>query len=264
MLILSRKQNQEIVFPKLGVRIEVARIRGNTVCLGIDAPKEIAILRGELKDYQVKPEADPRTPGTPNHELRNRLNAMSLCLHVIKEKHESQTPIESRLLTRAIQELHTIEEICGCERTPNPFVARLHAGAPSPFVLLVDDATNEAELLAAYLRHVGIQVATSSDGDSALNLLDCFDCKPGLFCWTCSCPVAAVPRYLELYVKTRSTTTSRSSPSPDCPRNPSIALTATQSIVGSKSPSSLINLPNKSSLISLSPRELPCTCENGG
>ncbi len=180
MLILSRKQNQEIVFPKLGVRIEVARIRGNTVCLGIDAPKEIAILRGELKDYQVKPEADPRTPGTPNHELRNRLNAMSLCLHVIKEKHESQTPIESRLLTRAIQELHTIEEICGCERTPNPFVARLHAGAPSPFVLLVDDATNEAELLAAYLRHVGIQVATSSDGDSALNLLDCFDCKPGI------------------------------------------------------------------------------------
>ncbi len=186
MLILSRKQNQEIVFPHLGVRIEVARIRGNTVCLGIDAPKEIAILRGELENLQSRfptPDElmeDGEAPVRLSHELRNRLNALSLCLHLMKEKQDAKVPIEPKILTRALRELHTIEEICGCNNSPNPFVDRLERHHPSPFVMLVDDATNEAELLAAYLRHVGIQVALSSDGDAALNLLDCIDRKPGV------------------------------------------------------------------------------------
>lgn len=179
MLILSRKQNQEIVFPNLGVRIEVAKIRGNTVCLGIDAPKEIAILRGELQHLSAPPTACTFVPDL-SHELRNRLNAMSLCLHVMKEKQEANLPIDGKILTRALRELHTIEEICSCDNTPNPFVDRLEHNNPSPFVMLIDDATNEAELLAAYLRHVGIQVAMSSDGDAALNLLDCIDRKPGI------------------------------------------------------------------------------------
>lgn len=179
MLILSRKQNQEIVFPHLGVRIEVARIRGNTVCLGIDAPKEIAILRGELENIVKTPAPSDLLPNN-NHELRNRLNAMSLCLHVMKEKHEANLPIEGKILTRALRELHTIEEICSCENSPNPFVDQLEQQHSSPFVMLIDDATNEAELLAAYLRHVGIQVAMSSDGDAALSLLDCIDRKPGV------------------------------------------------------------------------------------
>lgn len=180
MLILSRKQNQEIIFPNLGVRIEVARIRGNTVCLGIDAPKEISVLRGELENHQTCYSFEDGPKKNSNHELRNRLNAMSLCLHIMREKQEAQQPIEGKILNRAIQELHTIEEICGCESKPNPFMDRLFAGTPSPFVLLVDDATNEAELLAAYLRHVGIKVALSSDGDAALNLLNCIDRKPGI------------------------------------------------------------------------------------
>ncbi len=180
MLILSRKQNQEIVFPHLGVRIEVARIRGNTVCLGIDAPKEIAILRGELENHHgyTVPAGSP--PVNLSHELRNRLNAMSLCLHVMKEKQEAQQPIEAKILSRALRELHTIEEICSCDHSPNPFVDRLERADVSPFVMLVDDATNEAELLAAFLRQVGIEVALSSDGDAALNLLDCIDRKPGI------------------------------------------------------------------------------------
>ena len=180
MLILSRKQNQEIVFPNLGVRIEVAKIRGNTVCLGIDAPKDIAILRGELENMYSNSTREVTAPLEMTHELRNRLNAMSLCLHVMKEKQQANLPIDPKILTRALSELHTIEEICSCDHSPNPFVDRLEQFSPSPFVMLVDDATNEAELLAAYLRHVGIQVALSSDGDAALNLLDCIDRKPGI------------------------------------------------------------------------------------
>lgn len=47
MLVLSRKCNQEIVVNG-NIRIHIVSISGNTVRLGIDAPRDIGILRGEL------------------------------------------------------------------------------------------------------------------------------------------------------------------------------------------------------------------------
>lgn len=135
MLVLSRKQNQEIVFPHLGVRIEVARIRGNTVCLGIEAPKEIAILRGELENLARFP-APSEMPLTLSHELRNHLNAMSLCLHAMMEKQEANLPIDGMILARALQELHTIEEITSCDLAPTLFVDRLEKQESSPLSCL--------------------------------------------------------------------------------------------------------------------------------
>lgn len=48
MLVLSRKSNESIVFPELGIEIEVVRVKGSTVRLGIKAPQEIKVLRKEL------------------------------------------------------------------------------------------------------------------------------------------------------------------------------------------------------------------------
>ncbi len=47
MLVLSRKLNQEI---KIGdnVTITVLKVKGNTVRLGIEAPRNVRIVRGEL------------------------------------------------------------------------------------------------------------------------------------------------------------------------------------------------------------------------
>ncbi|MCH2128213.1 MAG: carbon storage regulator CsrA [Pirellulaceae bacterium] len=47
MLVLSRKADQSI---HIGdeIRITVVRIRGNRVKLGIEAPGEVSVLRGEL------------------------------------------------------------------------------------------------------------------------------------------------------------------------------------------------------------------------
>lgn len=130
MLIISRKQNQEVVFPNLGVRIEVSKIRGNTVCLGIDAPKDIAILRGELENLRSDVTREVAAPLQISHELRGRLNTISLCLHVMKENQDANLPIDSKILTRALRELHTIEEICSCGHAPNPFVERLDQLSP--------------------------------------------------------------------------------------------------------------------------------------
>ena len=50
MLVLSRKQNEEIVLLNLGVTIKVMAIRKGTVRIGIDAPEEVKVLRKELID----------------------------------------------------------------------------------------------------------------------------------------------------------------------------------------------------------------------
>lgn len=48
MLVLSRKQKQQI---KIGddVVLTVLQVKGNTVRLGIEAPKEVHVIRGELE-----------------------------------------------------------------------------------------------------------------------------------------------------------------------------------------------------------------------
>ena len=49
MLVLSRRKEETIVFPELGISVEVIRVDGNKVRLGIKAPESVRILRGELE-----------------------------------------------------------------------------------------------------------------------------------------------------------------------------------------------------------------------
>jgi len=49
VLVLSRQVEQDIVIGD-GVRIKVVAVSGNQVRLGIEAPAEVTILRGELYD----------------------------------------------------------------------------------------------------------------------------------------------------------------------------------------------------------------------
>jgi carbon storage regulator CsrA len=47
MLVLSRKQDQEIIIGD-NIKIKVLRVKGNTIRLGIEAPREVKVVRGEL------------------------------------------------------------------------------------------------------------------------------------------------------------------------------------------------------------------------
>lgn len=48
MLVLTRRRSDQILIPSLGITLEVLSIKGNVVKLGIRAPQEVRILRGEL------------------------------------------------------------------------------------------------------------------------------------------------------------------------------------------------------------------------
>lgn len=60
MLVLSRRTGEEIVIPELGITLTVLMTKNNKVRVGIEAPKAVRILRGELAF-----EADSTTAQTP-------------------------------------------------------------------------------------------------------------------------------------------------------------------------------------------------------
>ena len=56
MLVLARKLGETVVIGD-SVTIKVIKVRGNAVCLGIDAPKEVPVHRAEVCQ-RIKAEAD--------------------------------------------------------------------------------------------------------------------------------------------------------------------------------------------------------------
>lgn len=50
MLILSRRENDRIVFPALGITVEVRKLTRSRASIGIEAPKGIRVIRQELLD----------------------------------------------------------------------------------------------------------------------------------------------------------------------------------------------------------------------
>ena len=52
MLVLSRRPQEKILFPGTGICIEIVQTKGNTVRVGIEAPKSVRILRGEIAEQE--------------------------------------------------------------------------------------------------------------------------------------------------------------------------------------------------------------------
>lgn len=59
MLVLSRKVGETLVIDG-NITVKVVRIQGNRITLGIEAPSDVKILRGELNQPKAK---------TPTSEL---------------------------------------------------------------------------------------------------------------------------------------------------------------------------------------------------
>jgi carbon storage regulator CsrA len=95
MLVLSRRPGERILFPSLGVSIEVLRSRGAVVRLGIDAPDEIKVVRGEIAPEEHHSPHDVAAAKQRRHELRNELNEITLRLELLRRKLEVGLPVEA-------------------------------------------------------------------------------------------------------------------------------------------------------------------------
>lgn len=168
MLVLSRGLDDKIVFPNLGISVEILRISGNRVRVGVDAPKEVRVLRHELaeslsNELQKTHEA---AYGTDSHKFRNRLNTAHVALS-LAEKQINAGLNDKALdtLRRAMSEFDQLDAALQPESTED---AKAADAESKPRALLVEDDQNESELLAGYLRMSGFEVDTAEDGLKAM------------------------------------------------------------------------------------------------
>ena len=52
MLVLSRKEGEQLVIGD-NIVVTINRISGNRVAIGIEAPRDVRIVRGELERHEV-------------------------------------------------------------------------------------------------------------------------------------------------------------------------------------------------------------------
>ncbi len=175
MLVLSRREGERIVFPTIGVTLEVLRLKGNTARLGIEAPRSIAVLRDELSagPQASADAASPPPEAAPSrlsHRVRNQLHAASLALHLFKRQLEKGMVDDAETsFQKVLEQFEAIEQQAARKTEPK------EPDGPRT-TLVVDDDANESELLAGYLRMNGFEVATAGDGADALEYLARNDC----------------------------------------------------------------------------------------
>ena len=68
MLVLTRKPQEQIRIGN-GITITVLRVKGNTVRIGIDAPRDVRVVRGELPEFEgAVAEFDVEAPSVDGEE----------------------------------------------------------------------------------------------------------------------------------------------------------------------------------------------------
>ncbi len=168
MLVLTRKEAEKILFPTLGIAVEVLRIRGNKARIGIEAPSEIPVVRQELsglKSVEFTAEMPPSVQlSRLLRAVRQRLDRASLSLNRLHRQLENGGDGEAlQLVLDVFRELESLDRDCGEAVEPPP--------ASAPRALLIEDDENQRELLGGFLRLSGFDVALSCDGQDALDYL---------------------------------------------------------------------------------------------
>jgi carbon storage regulator CsrA len=172
MLVLSRKPEQKVCFPDLGITVEILRVKGSKVRIGVDAPVEVRILRDELNEsdgaQRLSRSHVIRLPQSARHEMRNELNSLSLALHLFKQEMDAGKCQDAEA---------TFEKLIQYVRRLSGSNALSQEGVPADesselTALLVEDEANEREMLAGFLRLQGYEVATAADGLEAMEYLE--------------------------------------------------------------------------------------------
>ena len=174
MLVLSRRETDRILFPSLGISVEVLRVQGNRTKIGIDAPADVPIIRHEIADlkgieFAPGKESNDQRLKSLVYAIRTRLDSAAMNLNRLHSSLDPHTDLSTS--TQPI-----IEELFGelqeLEREAHGVLE--DAGLPvnaTPQALLVEDSPAERTLLEAYLDLCGFAVTTAEDGQDALDYL---------------------------------------------------------------------------------------------
>jgi carbon storage regulator CsrA len=170
MLVLSRKENEKVLFPNLGIAFEILRVGGGKVRLGIQAPGDVSVVRDEIASEQQLAEFAHRLQERTrhvNHELRNRLHSAVLGLAVVQQQLAADHAEDAeQTVVRLLDAVQGIDQELGAGQQAAAAVAAARRRA-----LVVEDNHNERRLLASYLALSGFEVESVDDGVQALDYL---------------------------------------------------------------------------------------------
>ena len=182
MLVLQRRPDDAIVFPKLGITVRILRLSRQVARVGIEAPPDVRVLRQELTDGTSQDTLDVESFGNrlgatrrELHELRNRLNTLNLGLQLYRYQTDAGLLEEANVtFLRVIEQLEKIEQTVGeqvrqADQAAENLVAR--PSADKVRLLLVEDDQDQREMLAGVLRMRGCRVDAVSNGREAIDYI---------------------------------------------------------------------------------------------
>lgn len=193
MLVLSRRSQQQIVFPNLGVTLQV---RGQIVKVGIDAPPEVSILRQEMLASQSDLASDTHAAGPlrddAEHRRRNQLNVLQLHLDAIQSRIDRGELIDAKamidtLVARMNQDNREVDSSresvipqAAIPQSSKPQACTRESGMTDPRVrlLVVEDSDNERSLMTYLLASQGFVVHVARDGGEACERLQYWGTLP--------------------------------------------------------------------------------------
>lgn len=168
MLVLSRKENEKVLFPHLGIAVQILRVAGGKARLGIEAPDDVSVVRHEIASEEQLSEFARRLAGSStngNHKLRNELQTVLLGMCLMQKQLDRGLIDEAEeTLTDMINHMRSVETETGAGRRQTNMASRRRA-------LVVEDNSNERRLLAGYLSLSGFDVEAVDDGVKALDYL---------------------------------------------------------------------------------------------
>jgi len=182
MLVLTRRESEKIVFPDLGVTVEIVSLKGNRARIGVQAPQDVRILRQEIMDAGAVGDpraADVRPAATLSHAMRNRLQKVGIAARLANRQISAGLIDDAQMtLMTLLAELESLNREAAGERPQHPERPQADRSSTQPAkgrALLVDDDENERRLLAGYLKMTGYEVDVAGDGADALDYLRTHD-----------------------------------------------------------------------------------------
>ena len=171
MLVLNRKIDETIRIPEHDITVQILHIKGASVQVGLEAPLEVRILRGELKDEFGETPPNQQVIRVPRHQchaLRNQLNSLSIAAHLYRKEMEAGLQDDAEeTFQKIVEQLHAI----GNHHVLTTTKSLTTTSSSAKTALLVEDEPNEREMLAGFLNLEGFDVTTVSNGLEAIDYL---------------------------------------------------------------------------------------------
>ena len=164
MLVLSRKENERIVFPQLGITISLLSLARKQARVGIEAPREVAIVRGELEEEERARFAKPPLDDDAHRE-RNLMNTINL--HAMLYRQQLEAGLDE-LAARTLMKLIDFLDAQGREGMLD-FDIDQPSQLMEGHVMVVEDDPDQCDLLESILSLHGLRVSTHTCGNDALS-----------------------------------------------------------------------------------------------